>query len=76
MKQYVDSVNLGDGPTACRYIVSFLQDSALTWWRSYAMSHHDVFSNLTVDVLLSELSEQFSDVDREMKIRNKLFAIK
>ena len=36
MRQYVDTVGLGDGPTACRFVVSYLRDDALTWWRSYS----------------------------------------
>ena len=31
MRQYVDSVGLGTGGTACRFIVSHLKGDALTW---------------------------------------------
>lgn len=82
MRQYIDSVNLGNGSAACRFAVSFLRDSAFSWWRMYALSHDDpangtdVWTNLTLDVLLNEIEEQFSDVDRQQKIRSKLLHIK
>jgi hypothetical protein len=36
MRQYVDSVGLGGGSDACRFVVSYLREDALTWWRSYS----------------------------------------
>jgi hypothetical protein len=36
MRQYIDSVNLGNGGTACRFIASFLKGKAQTWWRMYS----------------------------------------
>ena len=30
MRQYIDSVGLGDGPAACRFLVTYLKGDALT----------------------------------------------
>lgn len=43
--------------------MSFLRDSAFSWWRMYALSMEDasngidVWTNLTLDVLLDEIEE-------------------
>ncbi len=73
MRQYVDTVGLGTGPTACRFVVSYLRDDALTWWRSYSQDSLSIFDNISLDELLTALEEHFSDIDREMKLRAKLF---
>ena len=52
MTQYVDSVGLGTGGTACRFVVSHLKGDALTWWRSYSGDSTRVFNTLELDVLL------------------------
>lgn len=39
MKQYIESVNLGNYENACRFVVSYLKGAALTWWRMYAVEH-------------------------------------
>ncbi len=76
MRQYIDSVELGDGSRACRFVVSYLRDDELTWWRSYAKDDLRVFDNLTLDVLLDALKAHFTDVDCEMKLRTQLFHLK
>ncbi len=43
MRQYIDSVGLGNGGQACRFLVSFLRDDALTWWRSFSRDSLQVF---------------------------------
>lgn len=76
--QYVDMVNL-TGSNAVKFVVSLLRGDALTWWRMYVDSaggHANVYSNLDLDVLKSELTSQFSDIDRETHLRDKLFSIK
>ena len=55
MRQYVDSMGLGDGSTACRFVVSHLKETALTWWRSYSKDSLAVFDYLTVDELFDAL---------------------
>ena len=60
MKQYIESVNLGNSSTACRFVVSYLKGAALTWWRMYAVEHiptgsTSVFDNLDLDTLFDEL---------------------
>lgn len=76
MKQYVDSVNLGGNGSACRFVVSYLKGEALTWWRSYSRDDLTIFSHLTLDVLLDELKHHFSDIDEEMKLRDKALTLK
>jgi hypothetical protein len=66
MRQYIDSVNLGSGGTACRFIASFLKGKAQTWWRMYSLEMKQqgagsVFDTLDVDTMLNDLEEQFSD---------------
>lgn len=76
MQQYIDSVGLGDGDRACRFFVSFLRGDALTWWRSYSRDDLRAFDNLTLDVLVDAVQQQFSDIDRDMKLRAKLFNLR
>ena len=76
MRQYIDSVGLGDGSKACRFLVSYLRDDALTWWRSYSKDSLQIFDDLELEVLLDALTSHFSDIDKEMKLRTRLFAIK
>ena len=51
----------------------------MTWWRSYCATHGgltNVFATKKFMDLLNELRSEFSDVDREMQLRNKLFNIR
>ena len=57
-------------------MVSHLKGDALTWWRSYSNDNVEVFDELTLDVLIDVLREQFSIVDREMKLRDRLLKLK
>ncbi len=76
MQQYIDTVALGTGSSACRFLTSYLRDDALTWWRSYSNDDLTIFDHITLDVLVDELRNQFSDIDREMKVRDKLLQLK
>jgi hypothetical protein len=69
-------VNLGTGGNACRYVVSHFKGPALTWWRSYSKEKFEIFTNLTLDVLLTDLKSQFSDIDEDMKLRDRALALK
>ncbi len=75
MKQYIDTVGLGNDGKACRFLVSYLKGDALTWWRSFSAHRPDVFSQLTLDVLIDALEEQFQDIDRDLKLRDKLLKL-
>ncbi len=55
MRQYVDSVSLGTGSTACRFVVSHLKGDALTWWRSFSGDSISVFDSLELDDLMEAL---------------------
>lgn len=57
MKQYIDSVGLGQGSTAVRFAVSYLKGDALTWWRSFSKDSVSVFDHLTLDDLLDAIKE-------------------
>lgn len=48
-------MGLGNGGDACRFVVSFLRDDALTWWRSYSGDSLRVFDSIELDTLLDEL---------------------
>jgi hypothetical protein len=48
---------VGNGPNACRIVVTYLRGDALTWWRSFADDGVKIFEQLTLDVLFSELTE-------------------
>jgi hypothetical protein len=80
MKSYIDNVGLGSGNRACRFLTTYLKGDALTWWRTYAANrknkHGSVFDNLDLDVLIDDLEEQFSDVDKLMHARNRLFNLR
>ncbi len=76
MRQYIYSVGLGDGDRACRFLVSYLRDDALTWWRSYSRDSLQVFDHVTLDDVMDGLRDQFSDIDREVKLRARLLNLK
>ena len=76
MRQYVDSVSLGTGGTACRFVVSHFKGDALTWWRSFSKNSTAIFNHLELDDLLDALKAQFSEVDEEMKLRDRLLNLK
>ncbi len=48
----------------------------MSWWRLYSRDSLAVFSQITVDDLLDELKAQFSDIDEEMKLRDRLLGLK
>lgn len=73
-------MNLGVDSKACRFVVSYLKGAALTWWRMYAIEHvqtgtTSVFDTLDLDTLFDELETQFSDVDTDLRLRDKLLNI-
>ena len=76
MRMYLDSTGLGHGPRACRVLVSYLRKDALTWWRSYSKDDLRIFDTITLDVLIDALENHFCDVDRDMKLRSKLFSMR
>ncbi len=67
---------LGTGSRACRLLVSYLRDDALTWWRSYSDNSTDIFDSLELDELIDALTEQFTDIDRELKLRDRILALR
>ena len=75
MRQYIDTVGLGTDGNACRFLVSYLKGDALTWWRSFSSGKSRVFDQLTLDELVDELEEQFRDIDRDLKLRDKLLKL-
>ena len=72
----MDSVSLGTGSTACRFVVSHFKGDALTWWRSYSKNSTTIFNHVELDDLLDALKAQFSEVDEEMKLRDRLLNLK
>ena len=66
MRSYLASTNASN-QVACRYLVSHLKGDALTWWRTYCEARggiNQVFTNLDLGVLIDDLCEQFTDVDK------------
>jgi hypothetical protein len=76
MRQYCDSVNLGKSSNACRFVVAHLKNDALTWWRSLAKDDTKIFEDIDLDDLLVALKKQFSDIDEEMKLRDRVLSLK
>jgi hypothetical protein len=64
---------------AAEFLTLYLRGDAMTWWRSYCVTNgglHTVFLNKSFKDLLDELRAEFSDVDRVMQLRTKLFNIR
>jgi hypothetical protein len=64
---------------AAEFLTLYLRGDAMTWWRSYCTTNGgltNVFANKSFQDLLTELRSEFSDVDREMQLRVKLFNIR
>lgn len=53
------------------FAVGFLEGKALTWWRGQCATVDDPF-NVSFEGFESILSVEFTDVDRELKLRRKL----
>ena len=78
MQAYVHAVRMNDRDAA-EFLTLYLRGDAMTWWRSYCTTNgglSNVFSNKSFKDLLVELRQEFSDVDREMQLRTKLFNIR
>ncbi len=56
-------MSLGEGSNACRFLVSFLKDDALTWWRSFSRDDLRIFDQVIIDEIFEGLRAQFSDID-------------
>lgn len=76
MRQYIDSVGLGSGGTACRFVASHFKDNALSWWRDYSKDGTRGFDTFDLDELLESLKEYFSDVDEEQRWMQQLLRIR
>ena len=64
---------------AAEFLTLYLRGNAMTWWRSYCTTNgglSNVFANKSFSDLLKEIRTEFSDVDREMQLRSKLFTIR
>ncbi len=78
MQAYVHATRMQDRDAA-EFLTLYLRGDAMTWWRSYCATHGgltNVFATKKFMDLLNELRSEFSDVDREMQLRNKLFNIR
>ena len=51
MRMYLQTVGLGTGETACRFMAQFFKKDALDWWRSVYEDNPLIFSVLTLDQL-------------------------
>ena len=63
---------------AAEFLTLYLRGDAMTWWRSYCVTNGGltaIFTNKSFKDLLAEIRQEFSDVDREMQLRTKLFNI-
>ena len=61
---------------AAEFLTLYLRGDAMTWWRSFCVTNgglSHVFNTKSFADLINELRSEFSDVDRVMTLRNKLF---
>ncbi len=56
--------------------MSHLKGDALTWWRSFSGDSTRVFDSLELDVLMDALKAQFSELDEEMKLRDRILNLR
>ena len=78
IQAYVHATKMVD-KDAAEFLTLYLRGDAMTWWRSYCSMNGvliNVFANKSFNDLLTELRSEFSDVDRVMQLRNKLFNIR
>ncbi len=65
--------------TAAEFLTLQLRGDAMTWWGSFCATNGgllNVFNNKSFKDLLAKLRSEFSDVDRLMSLRSKLFNIR
>ncbi len=78
VQAYVHATRMNDR-TAAEFLTLQLRGDAMTWWRSFCATNGgllNVFNNKSFKDLLAELRSEFSDVDRLMSLRSKLFNIR
>ena len=78
VQAYVHATRMNDR-IAAEFLTLQLRGDAMTWWRSFCATNGgllNVFNNKSFKDLLAELRSEFSDVDRLMSLRSKLFNIR
>ena len=78
VQAYVHATRMNDR-IAAEFLTLQLRGDAMTWWRSFCATNGgllNVFNNKSFKDLLAELHSEFSDVDRLMSLRSKLFNIR
>ena len=78
VQAYVHATRMNDR-IAAEFLTLQLRGDAMTWWRSFCATNGgllNVFNNKSFKDLLAEPRSEFSDVDRLMSLRSKLFNIR
>lgn len=71
MESYILSSEI-QGQAATKFLVSYLEGDALTWWRQYCLINGglaQVHSKININYLMNELRAQFQDINKHMSIR-------
>ena len=56
--------------------MSHFKGDALTWWRSYSADSTAIFEQIELDDLMTALKDYFSEIDEEMKLRDRLLNLR
>jgi Retrotransposon gag protein len=72
----MEIVNVDEETDWVKYAVTLLTGKALTWWRGVANSPFYQLGVIDWDDFEKALKDQFSDVDRELRLRRKLHALR
>lgn len=70
----MDTISLTDDQDKLKFATNLFTGRAMTWWRHHVLCNASPIS--TWSQLTSALLAEFTDVDRENKLRNKLAALK
>jgi hypothetical protein len=49
VRQFCETVDLGDSDVAVKFVATLLRGDALTWWRSFLDDNPNALSTLTLD---------------------------
>ena len=70
--QFLDFCNMYNPNERAKFAVTLLEGRALTWWRGWSQTTAGDPNMVDLEDLFAELTSQFNDIDREMKLRRKL----
>ena len=72
VEQYCDLVDINSDHDRVKLAVTRCEKDALTWWRQYCATHPDAINSTDWEDFKIEIEHAFEDVDKELRLRQRL----